>query len=201
VPEQARAETPFGPAILVTQDPNRTSSAISRSCFIAGSGTTINPKFGSLPHWAIAASISLEPRIGAVTTSTRKPRSRSHRRSEPTGRVSIWVGQMATRATCGAISLSSSSIFAPKLGSEPIAVPMLWPDPDQYDPGCLHEQRAQIAIADICRGWYLHLLFFGPDPRPIQIDQPVRKSIGLLPADVFRSLGIFIPVRRSCSGR
>jgi hypothetical protein len=70
VPEQARAETPFGPAILVTQDPNRTSSAISRSCFIAGSGTTINPKFGSLPHWAIAASISLEPRIGAVTTST-----------------------------------------------------------------------------------------------------------------------------------
>src|ERR1700731_4664894 len=32
-------------------------------------------------------------------------------------------------------------------GLEPIAVPMLWPDPDQYDPGCLHEQRAQIAIA------------------------------------------------------
>src|ERR1700730_6929787 len=24
---------------------------------------------------------------------------------------------------------------------------MLWPDPDQHDPGCLHEQRAQIAIA------------------------------------------------------
>src|SRR6476659_4241438 len=32
-------------------------------------------------------------------------------------------------------------------GLEPIAVPMLWPEPDQYDPGCLHEQRAQIAIA------------------------------------------------------
>jgi hypothetical protein len=28
---------------------------------------------------------------------------------------------------------------------------------------------------------------------------PVRKSIGLLPADVFRSLGIFIPVRRSAT--
>jgi penicillin-binding protein 1A len=27
--------TPFGPVILVTQDPNRTSSAISRSCFMA----------------------------------------------------------------------------------------------------------------------------------------------------------------------
>src|SRR6476619_90732 len=32
-------------------------------------------------------------------------------------------------------------------GLEPIALPMLWPNPDQYDPGCLHEQRAQIAIA------------------------------------------------------
>src|SRR5258708_15953768 len=31
-------------------------------------------------------------------------------------------------------------------GLEPIAVPMLWSDPDQYDPACLHDQRAQLAI-------------------------------------------------------
>src|SRR6266852_4943297 len=30
---------------------------------------------------------------------------------------------------------------------EPVAVPMLWPDLDQHDPGGLHEQSAQIAIA------------------------------------------------------
>src|SRR6202048_4397586 len=30
---------------------------------------------------------------------------------------------------------------------EPIAVPMLWPDLDQHDPGGLNEQSAQIAIA------------------------------------------------------
>src|SRR5262249_12246418 len=41
-----------------------------RWALVAGSGTTINPKFGSRPHWAIAASISFEPRSGAPTTST-----------------------------------------------------------------------------------------------------------------------------------
>src|ERR1700736_1082021 len=35
-------------------------------------------------------------------------------------------------------------------GLEPIAVPMLWPDPDQYDPGCLHEPES--ADSD-CRAW------------------------------------------------
>src|SRR5258708_1970 len=30
---------------------------------------------------------------------------------------------------------------------EPVAVPMLWPDLDQHDPGGLNEQTAQIAIA------------------------------------------------------
>src|SRR5262249_14487750 len=30
---------------------------------------------------------------------------------------------------------------------EPIAIPMLWPDLDQHDPGSLNEQTAQIAIA------------------------------------------------------
>ncbi len=30
---------------------------------------------------------------------------------------------------------------------EPVAVPMLWPDLDQHDPGGLNEQAAQIAIA------------------------------------------------------
>ena len=35
--------------------------------------------------------------------------------------------------------------FDPRL--EPIALPMLWPDPDQHDPGRLDEQGAQIAIA------------------------------------------------------
>ena len=32
-------------------------------------------------------------------------------------------------------------------GPEPIALPVLWPDPDQHDPGRLNEQDAQIAIA------------------------------------------------------
>src|SRR5262249_6531831 len=32
-------------------------------------------------------------------------------------------------------------------GLEPIALPMLWPDLDQHDPGRLDEQSAQIAIA------------------------------------------------------
>ena len=32
-------------------------------------------------------------------------------------------------------------------GLEPVALPMLWPDLDQHDPGRLHEQGAQIAIA------------------------------------------------------
>src|SRR5262245_21467753 len=35
--------------------------------------------------------------------------------------------------------------FDPRL--EPIARPMLWPDLDQHDPGCLDEQGAQITIA------------------------------------------------------
>lgn len=41
-----------------------------RWALAAGSGTTINLKFVSRPHWAIAASISLESRSGAATTST-----------------------------------------------------------------------------------------------------------------------------------
>ena len=34
-------------------------------------------------------------------------------------------------------------------GLEPIALPMLWPDLDQHDPGRLDEQGAQIAIASL----------------------------------------------------
>src|SRR5262245_45830825 len=37
--------------------------------------------------------------------------------------------------------------FDPRL--EPIALPMLWPDPDQHHPGRLDEQGAQIAIASL----------------------------------------------------
>src|SRR5262249_19188849 len=35
--------------------------------------------------------------------------------------------------------------FEPRF--EPIALPMLWPDPDQHDPGRLDEQGTQIAVA------------------------------------------------------
>src|SRR5215510_3471025 len=33
---------------------------------------------------------------------------------------------------------------------EPIALPMLWPDPDQHNPGRLDEQGTQIAVASLC---------------------------------------------------
>src|SRR5215470_7261361 len=33
--------------------------------------------------------------------------------------------------------------------AEPIALPMLWPDLYQHDPGCLNKQSAQIAIATL----------------------------------------------------
>jgi hypothetical protein len=89
-----------------------------RWAFVAGSGTTINPKFRSRPHSAIAASISFESRSAASITSTANLGAAPTAEADQLAGLASGLDKMATLVICGAISLSSSSNFAPKLGSK-----------------------------------------------------------------------------------
>src|SRR5262245_52656835 len=75
-----------------------------RWALVAGSGTTINPKFRSRPHWIIAASISLESRSGAPTTSTASLGAAATADANQLAGLAPGLYKMATRPTCGAIS-------------------------------------------------------------------------------------------------
>src|SRR5262249_55450345 len=63
-------------------------------------------------------SISLESRSGASTTSTASLSAAGATEACQFAWLTSGLDKMATRATCGAISLRSSSNFAPKLGSK-----------------------------------------------------------------------------------